>query len=113
EQQVADDLRRRAAHPPPAIDTGRLRDRLARLFPPRHAPDCDWQKIAVAVAALKQCCVIAGGPGTGKTSTDARVLALLVEQAGGQTLRIGLAAPTGKATARLQEAVRAAKPQLP
>ena len=58
-------------------------------------------------------CVIAGGPGTGKTSTVARILALLVEQAGAHPLRIGLAAPTGKATARLQEAVRTAKHQLP
>lgn len=113
EQQLASDLRCRAAHDPPAVDAGRLHDSLARLFPPRHSPDGDWQKIAAAVAALKRFCVIAGGPGTGKTSTVARVLALLIEQASVQKLRIGLAAPTGKATARLQEAVRSAKLQLP
>jgi exodeoxyribonuclease V alpha subunit len=112
EQQLAENLRRRAAHAPPEVDAGQLHDRLARLFP-RRSPDCDWQKIATAVAALKHFCVIAGGPGTGKTSTVARVLALLVEQAGAQPPRIGLAAPTGKATARLQEAVRHAKHQLP
>ena len=50
--------------------------------------------------------VLTGGPGTGKTTTVARLLALLAEQAGGALLRIALAAPTGKAAARLQEAVQ-------
>jgi exodeoxyribonuclease V alpha subunit len=113
EQQLAADLRRRTTAAPLTVDVGRLRDRLAHLFPPRHASDCDWQKIAAAVAALKPFCVITGGPGTGKTSTVARILALLVELAGVQKPRIGLAAPTGKAAARLQEAVRTAKRQLP
>src|SRR5262245_55498176 len=113
EQQVAEALRRRAAYPSPDLDPGRLHDCLARLFPPRHAQDCDWQKVAAAIAALKQFCVIAGGPGTGKTSTVARILGLLVEQAGDHPLRIGLAAPTGKATARLQEAVRTARHKRP
>jgi exodeoxyribonuclease V alpha subunit len=113
EQQVAADLRRRATDDPADIDAERLRDGLARLFPePQHAAGCNWQKIAAAVAVLKRFCVIAGGPGTGKTSTVARVLALLIEQAAGRRPRIGLAAPTGKAAARLQEAVRRAKPQL-
>ena len=48
--------------------------------------------------------MLTGGPGTGKTTTVARLLALLAEQA--PRLRIALAAPTGKAAARLQEAVQ-------
>ena len=54
--------------------------------------------------------MLTGGPGTGKTTTVAGLLALLAEQAerSGSTLRIALAAPTGKAAARLQEAVEGA-----
>ena len=71
EQQLADDLRRRAAHDPPAVDAGRLHDSLARLFPPRHSPDGDWQKIAAAVAALKRFCVIAGRSVTARPDWNA------------------------------------------
>lgn len=113
EQQLASDLQQRATAEVVALDEPRLRGSLARLFPARPVSTCDWQKIAAVVAVLKRFCVIAGGPGTGKTRTVARVLALLLEQAGGQPLRIGLAAPTGKAAARLQEAVRDARHQLP
>jgi exodeoxyribonuclease V alpha subunit len=56
--------------------------------------------------------VISGGPGTGKTYTVAKILALLKEQAGPEKLRIGLAAPTGKASARLQEAIRISRENL-
>jgi exodeoxyribonuclease V alpha subunit len=112
EQQLAADLRQRATDEPVGIDTERLRDGLGRLFPEPSAAGCNWQKIAAAVAVLKRFCVIAGGPGTGKTSTVARVLALLSEQAQGRKLRMALAAPTGKAAARLQEAVRHAAQQL-
>jgi exodeoxyribonuclease V alpha subunit len=109
EQQVARDLQQRLANHPSDIDVTRLRDGLARLFPAASGSACNWQKIAAVTAVLKGFCVIAGGPGTGKTSTVARVLALLVEQAARPKLRIGLAAPTGKAAGRLQEAIRDAK----
>jgi len=79
---------------------------LARLFPDAGAGD--WQKAAVAVAAVKRFVVISGGPGTGKTYTVARVLALLQALSGG-SLRIGLAAPTGKAAVRLQESIGKAR----
>ena len=66
--------------------------------------------MAAAVAVLRSVSVVAGGPGTGKTTTVARVLALLDDQAAAAGRRpplIALAAPTGKAAARLEEAVRA------
>ena len=63
------------------------------------------------MSALSWVTVLAGGPGTGKTTTVARVLALLSDQPGPPP-RIGLAAPTGKAAARLGEAIRSASAQL-
>ena len=78
---------------------------LSRLFPASYAE----QRGAAEVALSRALTVLTGGPGTGKTTTVARLLALLAEQAardGRPRLRIALAAPTGKAAARLLEAVR-------
>ena len=72
-----------------------------RLFPD---PQSQRQRLAAAVGVLRRVTVLAGGPGTGKTTTVARLLALLHEQPGPPP-RIALAAPTGKAAARLQQAV--------
>jgi len=96
-----------------SVDMTRLREGLERLFSPSRAGAIDWQKVAAAAALRKRFCVISGGPGTGKTSTVARILALLVEQARpGEKLRIALAAPTGKAAAKLQETIRGVKQSL-
>lgn len=79
---------------------------VARLFPDGYAE----QRGAAELALSRALTVLTGGPGTGKTTTVARLLALLAEQGeldGGSGLRIALAAPTGKAAARLLEAVRA------
>ena len=113
ERCLADDLLQRASAAPPTVNEAQLQTDLARLYP-RHPQliGPDWQKVAAAVAALKRLCIISGGPGTGKTSTVLRILALLAGQSGDRPLRIALAAPTGKAAARLQEAIRAAKPDL-
>ena len=110
EQQLAAVLAS-GALPVPDLDTALLSDGLSRLFP-RRSEGCDWQKIAAAAALRQRFCVISGGPGTGKTSTVVRILALLLEQAGGKPLRIALAAPTGKAAARLGESLRAMKGSL-
>ncbi|MCB0926087.1 MAG: AAA family ATPase, partial [Mycobacterium sp.] len=78
---------------------------LGRLFPPAYSE----QQEAAEIALSRALTVLTGGPGTGKTTTVARLLALLAEQAelaGRPPLRIALAAPTGKAAARLLEAVR-------
>ncbi len=112
EQRLAHDLRQRAGEASTGVNETQLRADLNRLFPRHPALNGpDWQKVAAAVAALKRVCVISGGPGTGKTSTVLKVLALLTGQSE-RPLRIALAAPTGKAAARMQESIRAAKPGL-
>jgi exodeoxyribonuclease V alpha subunit len=104
EQQVAADLAALAG--PAAADMDVLADGIIRLFE-GEAPD-DRQQQAAAAAVLRRLAVVAGGPGTGKTTTVARIVALLEEQAqaaGAAPPLVALAAPTGKAAARLAEAV--------
>ncbi len=113
EQRLSQNLLMRLQQSSDEFDSDRLKAGLERLFPKSEAQYTDWQKIAAAVAVLKRFCVISGGPGTGKTTTVARLLALLIEQhVGLAPLRIALAAPTGKAAARLQESLRLAKPGI-
>ena len=74
----------------------------------------DWQKIAVCIAASQSLSFITGGPGTGKTTTVTKLLALLQGLAlNKKVLNIQLVAPTGKAAARLTESISAAKLKLP
>ncbi|WP_413081248.1 exodeoxyribonuclease V subunit alpha [Yersinia vastinensis] len=89
-----------------------LRETLDNLFG-KAGPEIDWQKVAAAVAATRRISVISGGPGTGKTTTVAKLLTALIQLSQGQRLRIQLAAPTGKAAARLTESLGNAIRQLP
>ena len=107
EQQVADQLLARSATSPDDLALDVLAQGMRRLF--GNGADED-QRTAAAVCALSWVSVLAGGPGTGKTTTVARVLALLREQ--DPACRIALAAPTGKAAARLEEAVRSSTAHL-
>uniref|UniRef100_C5CL22 RecBCD enzyme subunit RecD n=1 Tax=Variovorax paradoxus (strain S110) TaxID=543728 RepID=C5CL22_VARPS len=101
------------------VDPVTVRMWLDRLFPAdTHAsPDSeaaiDWQKAACAVALRSKLSILTGGPGTGKTYTAARLLALLyaVDPAP-ERLRIALAAPTGKAAARLKQAIETSLTEL-
>lgn len=108
EQIVASAVDAATARESPEIDVERMRTALARLF---DAADADRQRLAAVVAVNRWFSVIAGGPGTGKTTTVARLVALLRDQPG-RPLRIALAAPTGRAAARLKEAVTAAAEHL-
>ena len=73
-------------------------------------PLTDWQMVAVFATMRRRLCIISGGPGTGKTRTVVLLLALMLEQH--PIMRIAMAAPTGKAAARLQEVVKNAKATL-
>ena len=64
---------------------------------------CDWQKVSAALALSSARCVISGGPGTGKTTTVTKLLALLLQVR--EDLNIKMVAPTGKAAARLTESI--------
>jgi len=95
-----------------SLDLGRLAPRFAQLFPPSplvltspvsELQPLDWQAVAAANVLLNPLTVIAGGPGTGKTTTVSRILALLLAQ--NPDLKIALAAPTGKAAARMKQSL--------
>jgi exodeoxyribonuclease V alpha subunit len=88
-----------------------LLDRLFSANAQRLENRPDWQKIATALALENRLTIISGGPGTGKTTTVVNVLACVL--AGNPECRIRLAAPTGKAAARMLEAIRSAAAHLP
>lgn len=88
------------------INDSELKQTLSLLFPPLEN-QIDWQKIAAASACLQNFAVITGGPGTGKTTTVTKLLSALLSL--NPTLSIALAAPTGKAAARMTESIRGAK----
>ena len=97
------------------LDKTAVRGWLDLLFPGSTGPDADfnWQKAACAIALRSRLAILTGGPGTGKTYTAARLLALLfaVDPAP-ERLRIALAAPTGKAAARLKQSIESSLGQL-
>lgn len=100
-----------------SVPTEKAKAILERYFPQhkKRNSEPDWQKIAVATALVQPFTLIAGGPGTGKTYTVARLLAALQELQLEQNLpplRIRLAAPTGKASARLKESIQDSLAQM-
>jgi exodeoxyribonuclease V alpha subunit len=104
ERSVAADLLSRN-EPAVGVDAAVLADGLGRLF---DADQPDLQRLAAATCVLRRLAVVGGGPGTGKTTTVIRILVLLDEQAqagGAPPPLVALAAPTGRAAARLEEAV--------
>ena len=112
QEKLARAIKERALDTVDPVESRMLEDGLLRLFPIDKPVEIDWQKVAAFTALTKRFCVISGGPGTGKTTTVASILALLLEQASPREPRIALAAPTGKASARLQEAIGRVKESL-
>ena len=99
----------------PVINDELLKSTLAKLFAPTENGDINWQRVACANTVRNRFSVITGGPGTGKTYTVVRLLTALQHQAltlGLPPLRVSLAAPTGKAAARLTESIENELEQL-
>jgi len=122
ERAIADAIQarlnlRKGLEEPESMQSQQLKRTLARLFKPSDG--ADYQRAACALAARSRFSLITGGPGTGKTTTVIKLLALLQSMAAqdpateGRKYQIELAAPTGKAAARLNESIRSAIDQLP
>jgi exodeoxyribonuclease V alpha subunit len=90
--------------------TGRIALMLNRLFG-ENGSEINWQKFAAALCCHRTLCILTGSPGTGKTTAVGAILAVL-EATARDPLRIALTAPTGKAAARLGEAIARSKKQL-
>lgn len=106
ELAIAAALRERTE--PIAVDRPWLQRRLSHYF--AGDEQVDWQKLSAALALSRRLALITGGPGTGKTSTVVKILALILEQQGEarEHFHIRMAAPTGKAAARLSQSVSVA-----
>ncbi|HOP30963.1 MAG TPA: exodeoxyribonuclease V subunit alpha [Spirochaetota bacterium] len=111
EKELADSVKSMAKPVPPRKLTPGITEMFLKLFPCKEG-ETDWQGVAALCALNSSFSVISGGPGTGKTSTVIRILALLVEMMG-RDISIALAAPTGKAAARLRESVTVSLETLP
>jgi exodeoxyribonuclease V alpha subunit len=105
ERRLARALVERAQVSADAPDPAELKARVGRYFAePKNDDDhIDWQRVAALVALSGRLTIVSGGPGTGKTTTVVGVLACLLDE--NPALRIALAAPTGKAAQRMQEAL--------
>jgi exodeoxyribonuclease V alpha subunit len=112
EQSLAAAILKRATELPPQPDPPMLDQKLQALFPPEPGGTVNWQGVAGLAAVRRKFCVISGGPGTGKTHTLVLILALLLELERNRKLRIAVAAPTGKAAARIQDSIRTVKATL-
>ncbi|MEN6376133.1 MAG: exodeoxyribonuclease V subunit alpha [Smithella sp.] len=113
EQDIAGNiLSRKSSLRKVELDKSELTTRLRLYFPGNYDQGkINWHRVAATAAILKNFLVISGSPGTGKTTTITKIMALLLEMEK-RNLQIALAAPTGKAAARLQESVRKTKEKL-
>ena len=113
ERRLALQLRRIAARVVPETALERVAPLFATLFPAAH--EGDHQARAAALALRRALLLVTGGPGTGKTTTIAKLLAVRIAQANASqqpTLRIALAAPTGRAADRMADSLRRAVAQM-
>ena len=112
QEDVVGGIRKRMECKQGSTDRGLLKQGLSEMFPASPGTEVDWQKVAAFVAVTRRFCVITGGPGTGKTTTVAKILALLWAQSKAGRLRTAVVSPTGKGSARLQETLKKARETL-
>ncbi len=108
EKTVADFLHKKNHMISGTSEVTSLQQSLRRFFDPK-SDELDWQQIAAVAAFCNSFCVISGGPGTGKTTTVAKIIALLADHKKNNLFRVALAAPTGKAAAKLLDSIRTLK----
>ncbi|MFI3199132.1 MAG: exodeoxyribonuclease V subunit alpha [Methylococcaceae bacterium] len=116
-QQILDQAIQQRLQPVRADLPEALQAQLQSLFASKSPENPDWQKIACLLALRARFAIITGGPGTGKTTTLTKLLALLLKLANDESnntrkLVILLAAPTGKAAARVSESISKALEKL-
>ncbi len=111
EKQFASMLLEKARLPVLDLHTSVFSNAIKRAFPSEDG-QANWQRLAAFIAVTKALCIISGGPGTGKTTTITRILGLIQAVNKEAPLTMAICAPTGKAAARLQEALRAGKARL-
>jgi len=107
ETRLVTNISRRIKVKAPSVDNEALLDK----YFPQNEEEVDWQRQAAKYASEQFFTIITGGPGTGKTTTVLKILALLQELFQGG-LAISLAAPTGKAAMRLQQSLQEGKRDL-
>ena len=111
ECRLAEAIRARARQPRLSLEPAASTCALFRKLFPAVEDATDWQAVAAAATLRGTLTVVTGGPGTGKTTTVARILALLLHE--NPALQVALAAPTGKAASRLVDSIRANVASLP
>jgi len=112
QEKLAQFIQQRVSASQSELNLEQLQQSLSRFFHPNQQSEIDWQMVAAGTAVTNNFCVISGGPGTGKTTTVAKILALMIETSVRQMPKIALVAPTGKAAARMQDAIRLTKSRL-
>lgn len=111
ERQLAETLLKMARSKNAQFDKRKAGTQLEKLFKKAPTDLADMQQVAALAALYNKLTIISGGPGTGKTSTVVKILALILEQSG-TDLKIALTAPTGKAAARLNDSISQMKDAL-
>jgi exodeoxyribonuclease V alpha subunit len=112
QEKLAGLIRSRVLEKETPVDMALLKEGLSKAFPSQKEDDVDWQKVAACASVFRRFVVISGGPGTGKTTTVAKIMALLIEQNSPNRVRIAFVSPTGKGASRLQQAIKEVKAAL-
>lgn len=113
ENEIAANIKKRVSNLDTSLDKPKLKAQMQLLFTANKSDETDWQQVAVAKSLLHNFSIISGGPGTGKTTTVAKIILALQHMNADNKLNIQLVAPTGKAAQRLKESIANSKNFIP